>query len=158
VTIIPSQLPGGVLRAGEGERHDQLGTTFIFKTHSEETGGAVFMWQNLTPPGTMVPPHIHQTEDEFIYVVEGELEVTLGATTHTARAGDLVKMPRGVPHAVRSAGATVTKSLWTVVPAGKMEAFFRALLALPTDPPPQPETIARLFAEHNLVLLPPPGA
>src|ERR1700687_3881911 len=127
MTLIPSQLPAGVLRSGEGERHVQLGTTIVFKTLSEETGGAAFMWTIETPPGAMVPPHMHHTEDEFIYVVDGEMEVTIGATTDAARSGDLMKRPRGVPHAIRSTGPAITKSFWTVVPAGKMEAYFRAL-------------------------------
>ena len=39
------------------------------------------IWEQETPPGATVPPHIHQTEDEFTYLVEGELEVTIGVTT-----------------------------------------------------------------------------
>ena len=158
MSIIPSNLSGGILRSGEGERYIQLGTSIIFKSLSRETGGAAFIWENETPPGAMVPPHMHQTEDEFIYLVEGEMEVTIGGETHTIQTGDLAKMPRGVPHAIRSTGPGMTKSLWTVIPAGKMEAFFRALAALPTDQPPNPETFAKIFAEHNIVLLPPPGA
>jgi quercetin dioxygenase-like cupin family protein len=158
MSIIPSHVPAGILHAGEGERYFQLGTHIIFKSLSRETDGAAFIWENETPPGAMVPPHMHQTEDEFIYLVDGEMEVTIGEVTHTVRAGDLVKMPRGVPHAIRSTGPAVTKSLWTVIPAGKMESFFRALAALPADQPPKPEVFARLFAEHDIVLLPPPGA
>jgi quercetin dioxygenase-like cupin family protein len=158
MSIIPSNLPAGIVRAGEGERHVQLGTDIVFKSLSHETGGAAFIWENETPPGAMVPPHMHRTEDEFIYLVDGEMEVTIGEATHIVRPGDLVKMPRGVPHAIRSTGPAMTKSLWTVIPAGKMEAFFRALANLPADQPPNPEVFARLFAEHNIVLLPPPEA
>jgi quercetin dioxygenase-like cupin family protein len=158
MTVIPSRIPAGVLRADEGERYFQLGTSITFKSLSHETDGAAFIWENETPNGTMVPPHIHQTEDEFIYLLDGEMEVTIGETTHMVHPGDLVKMPRGIPHAVRSTGAAITKSLWTVVPAGKMEAFFRALAALPADEPPSPEVFARIFTDHNIILLPPPGA
>lgn len=158
MTIIPSNLPAGVIQAGKGEQYVQLGTTLTFKSLSRETSGAALIWEQQTPPGAMVPPHMHQTEDEFIYLVEGELEATIGGTTYTVRPGDLVKMPRGVPHAIRMTGTAMTKSLWTVVPAGKMEAFFRVLAALPDDPPPDPETIAKIFAAHDIVLLPPPGA
>jgi quercetin dioxygenase-like cupin family protein len=158
MSIFPSSLPAGILCAGEGERYVQLGTAIIFKSLSHETSGAALMWENETPPGAMVPPHMHQIEDEFIYLVNGEMEVTIGEATHTVRPGDLVKMPRGVPHAIRSTGPGMTKSFWTVVPAGKMESFFRALAALPADQPPDPAVFARLFADHDLVLLPPPGA
>jgi quercetin dioxygenase-like cupin family protein len=158
MSVIPSHIPAGVLRAEEGERYLQLGSSITFKSLSHETDGAAFIWENETPNGARVPPHIHQTEDEFIYLLDGEMEVTIGDTTHTVRPGDLVKMPRGIPHAIRSTGPAMTKSLWTVIPAGQMESFFRALAALPMDQPPSPETFAKLFAEHNLILLPPPGA
>jgi quercetin dioxygenase-like cupin family protein len=157
MSIFPSNLSAGILSAGEGERYIQLGSAIVFKSLSHETNGAVFMWENETPAGAVVPLHMHQTEDEFIYLIDGEMEVTIGEATYTVRPGDLVKMPRGVPHAIRSTGPVMTKSLWTVVPAGKMEAFFRALAALPADQPSTLEVFARLFAEHDLVLLPPPG-
>ena len=102
-----------------------------------------------------MPPHTHKTEDEFIYLVEGEMEVTIGEATHTVRPGDLVKMPKGQPHGAHMTGATMTKSIWTVVPAGKMEDLFRALAALPAGRPPDPAVMARIFAEHDVIPLPP---
>jgi quercetin dioxygenase-like cupin family protein len=158
MSAIISQLPAGVLRANEGEQLTQAGTTLTFKSLGHETGGAALIWEQQSPPGAMVPPHIHQTEDEFIYLVEGELEVTIGETTHAVRRGDLVKMPKGVPHGIRMTGTAMTKSLWTVVPAGKMEGLFRALAALPADQPPDPAMIVKIFVEHDIVPLPPPGA
>lgn len=157
MSAIISHLPAGVLRAGEGVQHGVLGTTIIFKSHSHETNGAVFMWETLTPNGALVPPHIHQVEDEYIYLVEGQLEVTLGEETYTVQPGDLVKMPRGVPHAVRSTGPGLSKALWTVAPAGKMEKLFQALAALPADQPPNPEKIVQIFIDHDIVPLPPEG-
>src|SRR5260221_1864319 len=31
-----------------------------------------FSWHALLPPGTFVPPHIHPTQDEFIYMLDGK--------------------------------------------------------------------------------------
>jgi hypothetical protein len=39
-----------------------------------------------------------------------------------------------------------------------MEDFFRALAALPSDQPPDPEAMVRIFVEHDITPLPPPGA
>jgi len=157
MSIVISNLPAGVTRADEGERHGVIGNTIIFKSIGEETNEAAFIWETQSPPGSMVPPHIHHTEDEFIYLVEGELKVTIGEETHLAHPGDLVKMPRNVPHAILSTGSIAAKSLWTVIPAGKMEDLFRALAALPANQPPDPVKIAQIFAEHNIQLLPPPA-
>lgn len=38
--------------------------------------------------------------DAFVLVLDGEAEVTVGGTPTRARAGDLVLMPGGTPHAV----------------------------------------------------------
>jgi quercetin dioxygenase-like cupin family protein len=155
MSAIIGQLPAGVLRAGDGEQLLQAGTTLVFKSLGHETGGAVLILEQSSPPGAIVPAHMHKTEDEFIYLVEGEMEVTIGEMTHAVRPGDLVKMPKGQPHSARMTGKVMTKSLWTVVPAGKMEHLFRALAALPADRPPDPAVMARIFAEHDVVPVPP---
>lgn len=146
----------GVARADEGPVHNVFGHRVIFKHSTDELSGNAFVWEIVSPAGTMVPPHIHTVEDEFIYVQEGELEVMIGGQIHHAKAGDLLKMPKHVPHGIQQVGATPTRSLWIVSPAGKMEQLFAALGALPPGPP-DPAVVGRIFAEHDIELLPPPG-
>lgn len=152
-----TQLTPGVLRAGEGESQNVFGHSLIFKTQTSELGGGALLWELISPPGTMVPPHIHTIEDEFIYVAEGELEVLIGDQKYTARAGDLLKMPKNVPHGIWQKGSATTRTLWVVVPAGKMESLLAALGQLPANQPPDPAKVGQIFAEHELELLPPPG-
>ena len=40
--------------------------------------------------------------DALIYVAEGEAEVQAGAETETVGAGDLVRLPANLPHAIRA--------------------------------------------------------
>jgi quercetin dioxygenase-like cupin family protein len=152
-----TRLTPGVVRAGEGEHHDVLGHTLLFKTQTSELDGAALLWELISPPGTMVPPHVHAVEDEFIYVAEGELEVMIGDQKLTAGAGDLLKMPKNVPHGIWQKGDAPTRTLWMVVPAGQMEALLATLGQLPANQPPDPAKVAAVFAENNLTLLPPPG-
>ena len=152
-----TQLTPGVVRAGEGERHGVLGHTLAFKTQTSELGGAALLWELISPPGTMVPPHVHAIEDEFIYVAEGELEVLIGDQKLTAQAGDLLKMPKNVPHGIWQKGDATARTLWMVVPAGHMQGLLTALGQLPADQPPDPAQIGQIFAEHHVTLLPPPG-
>jgi hypothetical protein len=105
----------------------------------------------------MVPPHIRKVEDELLCVVEGRLEATVGDQTHALAAGDLVKMPRGLPRALRTSDSGPTRTLWLVVPAGQMEGLFRALGALPPDRPPDIEQLMRIFRDHDIEPLPPPA-
>ena len=44
-----------------------LGQTYVPKQVSERS----FAWHATFPPDTFVPPHIHPTQDEFIYMFEG---------------------------------------------------------------------------------------
>lgn len=42
--------------------------------------------------------HIHPNCEEVVYVLDGEVEHTLGDQRTTLRAGDLIVVPRNVPH------------------------------------------------------------
>jgi quercetin dioxygenase-like cupin family protein len=42
--------------------------------------------------------HVHPNCEEAVYVLEGSVEHTLGDQRTTLRAGDLIIVPRGVPH------------------------------------------------------------
>jgi quercetin dioxygenase-like cupin family protein len=44
------------------------------------------------------PRHIHQQADEVLFVLEGQLQVTVGDTRFDAHQGACVLLPRGVEH------------------------------------------------------------
>ena len=48
------------------------------------------------PPGTRSSwPHAESDEEEFVYVIEGEVQAWIDGTLHAMRAGDLVAFPAG---------------------------------------------------------------
>ena len=153
---IETHMQPGVARANEGSKHNVFGHSIIFKHSTPELGGNALVWEVISPPGSMVPPHIHAVEDEFIYVQDGEYEVMIGGETFRAGPGDLIKMPRNVPHGIQQVGDKPARTLWMVTPAGAMEDLFVQLGKLPPGPP-DPAVVGRIFAEHDLTLLPPPG-
>jgi quercetin dioxygenase-like cupin family protein len=53
-------------------------------------------------PGAEVPPHSHEHTEQVMYVLEGELEMTVDAETRTLHGGDVVVVNRGVEHSLRS--------------------------------------------------------
>jgi quercetin dioxygenase-like cupin family protein len=69
-------------------------------------------------PGAHVPPHSHEHTEQVMYVLEGELEMTVGAETRTLHEGDLVVVNPGIEHELRSEGGC---------------AFFEALAPVPLD-------------------------
>lgn len=42
--------------------------------------------------------------DAFVQVLDGSVELTIGGTPVVARTGETVRMPAGIPHAVRALG------------------------------------------------------
>src|SRR5260370_28260675 len=50
------------------------------------------------PPRLIAPPHLHQSDDEAWYVLEGTLRVRVGQEVVEAGAGAAGFLPRGTPH------------------------------------------------------------
>ncbi len=103
-----------------------LGFSHItFKTSTQETGGNVFLIEhtNLLPGGP--PLHLHLAQEEWFYVMEGEVLFQVGEKRLQLKPGDSVLAPRKVPHAFTAVGTKPAHMLIAFTPAGKMEQFFR---------------------------------
>jgi 5-methylphenazine-1-carboxylate 1-monooxygenase len=128
-----------------------LGQTYRPKQLSERS----FAWHASFPPDTFVPPHIHPTQDEYVYVLDGELTLFDGEADHAARPGDLLRMPMGLPHGLfNRSGATVVCLFW-VTPTGRLYDLFVGIDAMAEQ---TPEAVVALAAEHEVQFLPPPAA
>jgi len=55
-----------------------------------------------------VTPHIHEWSDETVYILQGEGDLLLDQEWRRVRAGMLIHVPKGVPHAYINRGATDT--------------------------------------------------
>jgi unsaturated pyranuronate lyase len=53
-------------------------------------------------PGAVVPRHSHDHSEQVMFVLDGEVEMTVGSETRTLRDGDVVVVNRGVQHELRS--------------------------------------------------------
>src|SRR3954465_4682033 len=140
-------LHGGVSPPQDGAEWHILGHTYWNRAWSEAT----FAFETYDPPGSGVPPHVHPSQDEFIFVYEGRLEVELDGRRQAAPPGPPVKMPRGVPHGYFNTSDEPTRCLFWVTPAGKLKELFDQLHEM-TDI----EQVVRASAEPG-VELPPPG-
>jgi quercetin dioxygenase-like cupin family protein len=117
----------------------------------EQTGGASALVEFRIEPGYPVPPpHVHTHEDEITYVLEGDLDVTVGPETRTLGAGEAIFKPRGIPHAFAIAGERPVRFLETITPAG-FEGYFRAIAAAVRETGQvDRETATKLMAEYGL--------
>ncbi len=112
-------------QADGGERLKFGDGTVIVRASAERTGGAFTVLEEV-PPLLDTPKHVHAEEDEMFYVLEGEHIVECGEEEFRLGPGDLVFLPRGVPHSQRRVVPGEGRFLVLASPAG-LEGFFREL-------------------------------
>lgn len=124
-----------VIGPGEGQTVDNpAGGGLTYKARDAQTGGSLTVWESTAAPGEGPPLHVHSSEDEFMYVLDGQLRFRLGEDEHTAPAGSFVFIPRGLPHTWQNTGDDQARILFGFTPASPgMERFFERSAALPAD-------------------------
>jgi hypothetical protein len=126
-----SALEKGITRNGTGyggKTWNILGQVYFPKAVTEST----FAFETNSDPGQFVPVHIHPTQDEFILVQEGTLDLKLDGVWVKAEAGE------------------PARALFWVSPMQKLEALFDKLHNLQ-----DPAEVVRISAEHEVNFLPP---
>ncbi len=100
-------------------------------------------------PGRLVPAHLHDTEDEFTYVIDGRIGVLIGEEEFTAEAGSWVRKPRGIVHTFWNPGPKRARTIEIITPAG-FENFFREINAIfSADAPPDIERLTTTAAKYH---------
>lgn len=116
-----------VVGPGEGEVVLRGGFGVINKIPGSDTGGAFAIVEHPVEPGALAaPPHTHANEDEYSFVVEGEVGAMIGDDVYTAAPGSYILKPRGVPHAFWNAGPEPARIVEIISPAG-FERYFEEL-------------------------------
>jgi quercetin dioxygenase-like cupin family protein len=136
--------------SGSGKALWGPGDLYTYLVTGEQSGGALFAMEADVPDGGGPPPHIHAREDETLYILDGELEVQLGAEVRIVSKGDYVWLPKGVPHRFTNFSGKPMSMILSFMPAG-IEHFFEEVFEAVDDrsaepPPVTPELIERLLA------------
>ncbi|RZS84026.1 cupin domain-containing protein [Pigmentiphaga kullae] len=133
----------------DGVSWNILGQVYVPKQMSEDS----FSWHATFPVETFVPPHVHPHQDEYIFVLAGRIDLILDGSRQTAGAGDLVRMPRGIPHAFyNNSGAPATALFWAA-PSGKLVELYQRIHNMSN-----PAEVVRTAREYDVVFLPPVSA
>ena len=137
-----------VLGPGEGEAVDfgGLGARFM------AVGEGFSLVEHVIAPRTLAAPlHVHEHEDEYSYVLEGEVGVQVAGEVRYARAGDLVAKPRGIWHAFWNRADEPARLLEIVSPGG-FERYFADIAPLlpPQRPEPDFEGLGQVMARYGL--------
>jgi quercetin dioxygenase-like cupin family protein len=160
--------PDGVLAPialgpGEGEHFWFFGGLTTIKADGAGTGGRMMLTEQTAPLGSGSPLHLHHNEDEWFYVLEGELTIWVAGQTVVAPAGAFVFGPRDVPHTFIVSSDEARFLL--VTQAAGFEDFIRTLgtpapvAEIPPAPaePPAMAPVLQAAADHGIEILGPPG-
>jgi DNA-binding transcriptional MerR regulator len=142
---------------------DRHGTTIDCKVSGKDTAGAMCV---LEVNNTGWPRHVNRDQDEWIYVVDGEVELEIGKKRLHLGTRESMFIPRNTEHAWAAASAA-TKIINTYQPAGKIEEFFQVLAKfkdLPTREQAmeksytakQKDGLKRVFEAHGMIVTGPP--
>lgn len=153
VTLLPRVLGNG---AG-GAPLRVLGATVTSKVVAEQTNNAYALFELACPPGAGAPVQ-RGREDLVVFVLEGELTLTVDWREHRAGPGASAFVPRGTPHGYRNASGRPARALLLCAPGAGREGLFAALDAWarvggPGGGPPDVRVLPAICAEFGVELL-----
>ena len=99
-------------------------TTWDVVLGADETAGAIALLDQRGEHGDVTPMHVHRSEAEVFYVLEGQITAWAGSDVHTVDAGGAVYLPAGQPHALGVSGDRAR--IITVTAPGGFARFVRA--------------------------------
>jgi quercetin dioxygenase-like cupin family protein len=141
-----------VVLPNSGEQLNIAGSQAFHKIKSSATNGAFSVMEFVTPPGKGVAIHVHEREDELVYLLEGEIEVALGNQKMKAVPGVMALLPRGIPHGFTNIGNKPSRLLDTILP-GQFDNYFVELAALYAAGHPSEEQLDRLSRRYGIKYL-----
>jgi mannose-6-phosphate isomerase-like protein (cupin superfamily) len=116
----------------------------IFKLGGAQTGQNLAIVEHVLAPGELgAPVHTHSREDEYSFVLEGELTVLIDGELVKALPGTLVLKPRGLPHTFWNQGASRLRLLEIISPSN-FEHYFDQLAEILASGQGQPDPTALL--------------
>jgi len=145
---------GFKINSGEGRLHGHLRLKGVnanildVKVSGTDTGGALAIFEQTSlSKGKGTPLHIHHSQEEVFYVIEGLYYFQVGDEKFKLSEGESIFLPRKVPHAWTQLSEK-GKMTVTLQPAGKLEDFFVTMASL--DHEPNQEEIRKIFSDNDM--------
>lgn len=147
----------------EGEAFWLLGMLQTIRIGRDDTDGRYGMLEIVVPAGVGSPWHVHPEEDEWFYVLDGELSFWVSDAHLSLAAGSFAFGPKGVPHTFY-AEASGARALVGFAPM-QFEGFLREVgepapervLPPPMTSPPDVARLIPIAARNGFEILGPPG-
>lgn len=74
------------------------------------------IYSTTKPGGTSGEPYSHNSDEECVIIISGEMELTVDTQTHTLLEGDTVKFSSRLPHSWKNTGNEPLELLWIITP------------------------------------------
>jgi quercetin dioxygenase-like cupin family protein len=133
---------------GEGKEVTLAGQPLMFLVTGQDTRHtSMFDWT--LPAGFSTGLHVHRTQEETFYVLEGECEWRIGEQLVRATAGTFVFIPPGVPHNIGNASDKPARMLMTVSPPGHENYFEELGAVVSRGGRPDAKIIAELRSRYD---------
>ena len=119
------------------------------------------MVYQIAAPGHATPYHLHHTEDEAFYVLEGEFVFVCNGTKTVLGPGGYIFLPRGVPHGIRVSAAIPSTMLILAMPGSGFVGMMQEMgtpateRVLPVPKPPDVERLTAVCAKYQIDILGP---
>jgi quercetin dioxygenase-like cupin family protein len=149
-----------VLAANEGEAIWFTDALDTIKASGAQTGGRLSVVEVLHPAGSATPLHIHITDDEALYILEGTMRGVMGNEWFTATAGSFVWFPHGIPHGYAADGDEPLRVL-VIATASGFDRFVAEAgdpaqeLTVPPPAEPDFERLAAAAEKYGIEILGP---
>jgi quercetin dioxygenase-like cupin family protein len=137
-----------IRRPGEGKEVSLAGKPLVFLVTGEDTKHTtMFDWT--LPAGFSTGLHVHRTQEETFYVLEGECRWQIGDQTVHAKPGTYVFIPPGVPHNIGNASDKPARMIMTVSPPGHEHYFEELVKLVAGGKRPDADAISALRARYD---------
>ena len=103
-----------------------LSTLTWLRAEADDTEGRLSLVEQLIPAGFESPWHVHRSEDESFFVMDGEVRVNVDGSEKVIGPGGFGFGPQGVPHAFRVEGTKPARVL-LITNGGDFAAFVREM-------------------------------
>lgn len=135
-----------IVRAAEGETVE--GAPWLFKATGASTGGHFDFMVGEVAYCSGPPLHVHETQDDSFFVLEGRLTVQAGDEVVELGPGDFVSVPPGVPHTFDNLDPDQVVRTINLMTPGVLHDFFAQHAAAGIDA--DPAVVRRLAEEHGI--------
>ena len=120
--VFAGPVPAGQDRSGH--LHSLGFSSIAFKVVTSDTAGNLFVAEHTNlMPNTGPALHMHLSQEEWFYVMEGEVRFQVGDRRLQLGPGESILAPRRIPHTFSATGSPA-HMLIAFTPADKMEQYF----------------------------------